>query len=199
MMDSIHNPSRKIVTDELFPLPMDLIPIYQKYLFDSIMFNSLSMLDYLACLINLIIEKNKHNWKKTWPSLENYIRNNPQLSKTKLGIKIIEVNKDWISKLNEYRAELIHYQSENLGSKQSFNVYNRQLDVLVLAPKQLKKYFKELKDITEKKDYNINSVSLWIINACIEIMIEILTEVDNYIEENRKIPDEKAIYTVIKK
>jgi hypothetical protein len=199
MLNSIHNPSTKIVTDQIFHLNIDLIPIYQKYLFDSIIFNSLSMIDYLSCLINLVIEKNKDKWKRTWHSLENHIRNNPQLCKTKLGIKIIEINKDWVSKLNEYRAELIHYQSESLSSKQSFNAYNRQLDVLVLAPQQLKKYFKELKGITEKQNYNINSVSLWIINVCIEVTIEALNELDNYIEENRIIPDDKAIFSIVKK
>jgi hypothetical protein len=114
-------------------------------------------------------------------------------------LKIIEVNKDWVNNLNEYRSELIHYQTENLGSRKTYHPVQRQLDVLVLAPIQLKKYFKQLKQIAEKQDYNINSVSLWIIKTCIEILIEILNEIDVYIEKNRKIPDDKAIYTTIKK
>jgi hypothetical protein len=167
ILNSVHNPSKKIITNDFFSLSMDIIPIQQKYLFDSIIFNCISLYDYLASMINLIIEKSKDNWKKTWSSLENYARGNDQFIKTKLGLKIIEVNKDWVNNLNEYRSELIHYQTENLGSRKTYHPVQRQLDVLVLAPIQLKKYFKQLKQIAEKQDYNINSVSLWIIKTCI--------------------------------
>jgi hypothetical protein len=156
------------------------------------------MFDYLACMINLVIEKNKDNWKKTWTSLEKSARNKNPLKASKLGQKIVEVNNDWVYNLNEYRSELIHYQTENLGSKQSYDVLNRQLDLLVLAPRQLKKYFKQLKKITEKQDYNINSISLWIIKTCQEIILEILEELDLFIEENRTIPDNQAVYLIIK-
>jgi hypothetical protein len=198
LLNSIHNPSKKIVTDVIFPMGIEIIPIYQTYLFDSIIFNSISLFDYIACMVNLIIEKNKDKWEKTWNHLENYIRNNDLLKSTKLGLKIIDVNKEWVLILNGYRSELIHYQTETLGANQTYNDMNGQLDVLVLAPRQLKKYFKQLKEISIKRDLNINAISLWIIKTCIEITVEILNEIDSYIEENRKIPDDKAIYIIVK-
>ena len=198
VLNSIHNPSNKVETRELFPWVTDLIPINQKYLFDSIIFNAISMFDYLACMINLVIERNKDKWERTWTSLENSARNKNPLKASRLGQKIVEVNKDWVNNLNEYRSELIHYQTENLGAKQSYDVLNGQLDILVLAPQQLKKFFKQLKNIPEKQDYNINSITLWIIKTCQEITLEILEELDLFIDENRTIPDDQAVYLIIK-
>ena len=124
---------------------------------------------------------------------------NKTFKQTKLGSKIIQANNDWVEKLNSYRDILIHHKTEGLPSQGPYNIMQGYVKVLVLAPKQLTNHFEQLKKITEKQDYNINSISLWIINNCIEGIIEIQDEIKGYIEEHRKIPEEKAIYTIIKK
>lgn len=198
LLNSIHSPSKKIITNEIFPLGTDIIPLRQKFLFDSIIFNLISVFDYLSCLINFIIEKNKDKWKKPWNKLEHWSRCNDKFKGTKLGLKIIEINKDWVSNLNDYRNELIHYQTENLGSNESYDLMNAELDILVIAPNQLKRFFKQLTDMADKNEYNINSVTLWLIKTSIENVIEALDDIKEYIEDHRVIPVDKAVYTYVK-
>jgi hypothetical protein len=193
LMNKIHRPDNKIVTDSPNPLH-EAISIQQKFLFDSIIFNSISIFDYLGCLITFIKETNKDNWRKMWSSVVKSARNNEDFKNSSLAKKIIQSNKEWVQNLNDYRAELIHYQTDNLGSDASFDLLQDEMDVFVSAPQQLKKKFKQLKDLKEEKDFNINLVSLWIIKTCLDIITEIEDEIEIYIEENRKISKENAIY-----
>jgi hypothetical protein len=195
ILDSICNPKRKLITPDLPPLGTMSIPIQQKFLFDSIIFNTISIFDYLGCMINYIMEKNKDKWEKTWSRLEHIARTNAKFNSTSLGRKILSMNNEWVGKLNEYRAELIHYQTENLASNETYNSKECSLDILVIAPSQLLKYFKQLAKITNKKDLNINSIVLWIIKTSLEIIIEIQDELKIYIDKNRIIPIGKEIIT----
>ena len=198
LFDSIHNPNKKLIVPNYSPIGTMALPIQQKFLFDSIIFNTISIYDYLGCLINFIIEKNKDRWEKTWSRLENIARTNKSLKNTSLGKTIISCDKEWIGKLNEYRAELIHYRTEFLGSSETYSLKECKLDILILAPNQLFKYFKTLKEIKNKEDLNINAIALWIIKTSFEIIIEINEEIKIYLEEHRLIPIGNEIYKIKK-
>jgi len=198
LLNSINNPNQKIFTESFKTHELESYSIRQKFLFDSIIFNLISIFDYQSCLITYIRETNKDKWKKTWSSLENYTRDNSVFKKTSLGKKIIKVNNDWVSKLSDYRAELIHYQAEGLGSSAKYSLMDNTLDILVLAPLSLKKHFKQLKSIKEKKDYNINAISLWLIKTCLEITLDIQEDIRIFIDENRKLTDEQTVIIVKK-
>lgn len=195
ILSQIYNPENPLMPNESFPLIIDTISLHQKYLFDSIIFNIISLFDYLAKLINIVIVENKKASKKNWKSLAKNAYTDQTFKQTKLSSKIIQVNNDWVKNLYSYRDILIHHKTEDLPSQRSYNVMLGSKKVLVLAPSELKIHFEQLNEITEKEDYNINSISLWIIKTCIESIIEIQDEIKVYIEEHRKIPDDKAIYT----
>lgn len=195
ILHSIYTPNRKLTSDDWNPMVGDQFAIRQKFLFDSIIFNSLSAFDYFSCLITYSREKNKDNWRKMWTSLVRYTRNNNDFKQTTLGGKIIDIDKIWLNKLSEYRAELIHYDTDNLPVSSKWEVMNGKVDILVKAPNNLKKVFKTLSEIEKHEDFNINSVSLWIIETCLMFLVELTESFKVYIEEKRLIPEEKAIIT----
>jgi len=193
ILDSIYSPGQKLVDRDFSPINYMTVSMHQKFLFDSIIFNSISVFDYLSCLITYIREKNKDNWRKTWTSLENFARGHKAFKQSSLGTKIIAVNRDWVNVLNDYRSELIHYNSDHLPSSESYNVIEGTVEILVLAPAQLKKYFKPLSELKGDTEFNINSISLWIIEMCLNIVLELMQEIKVFIEENRVISDANAI------
>lgn len=199
LVNSIHNPNKSLTPNIFPPLGLESISIHQKFLFDSIVFHLISAFDYLASLINLIIIKNKDSWEKTWNELERIARMKPLLNQTKLGLIIRNVDNDWLKNLNEYRSELIHYQTESLGFDTTVNVRLGTGIIVVHAPTRMKNKFRQLKKITENSDCNINSVSLWLIKTSLEVILEIQVGIIEYIEEYRIIPEEKAIYSIEKK
>lgn len=195
IISSINNPNHKKIVRSLPPMLSLHVPMRQKYIFDSIIFNTISTFDYLSCLITAIREKNKDNWKKMWSSLEHFTRKNEAFKNTSLGGKILFVNKEWVNNLNNYRAELIHYKTEHLGSTESYDLMNGTLDIKVFAPYPMKNHFKQLKEIADKNDFNLNSICLWIIETSFQLIKELQIEIKVFIEDNRLISDENAIYT----
>lgn len=196
LLHSIYSPNSNIKTRNWNPFIGDQIAIQQKFIFDSIIFNSISIFDYLGCLIAYVREKNKNNWKKTWNSIEKTVRKDSKFNQTSLGHKIIEADNKWVKKLNEYRSQLIHYDTDYLPVSSNWQVLQGSVEILVKAPYQLKLAFRNLKKIEKNEDYNINAISLWLIESCLIFLLELLVELKVYIELNRIIPEEKAIITI---
>jgi hypothetical protein len=194
ILDSIYSSNRKIITSQWDPIIDHQFAIKQKFVFDSIIFNAISLFDYFSCLVTFTRESNKDNWRKMWISLASYSRNNNEFKQSSLGTKIIEIDRIWLSKLNAYRAELIHYDTKDLGVSSSWNLINGEVNILVKAPIELKKVFKNLSKIEKHEDFNINSISLWIIETCLLLLCDLQVSLKEYIEKKRVIPEEKAIY-----
>lgn len=131
----------------------------QNYIFDSIIFNLISSFDYLSSLINFTFQKNKDKWKSTWTKLENKARCNEDYKNLEISKFIVESNKKWVSKLNDYRAALIHYEGESLGYKQTVFPVIEQTKILIYAPTNFRNKFKKLIKTDIKEEINVNSLT----------------------------------------
>jgi hypothetical protein len=77
-------------------------------LYDSIIFHLSSCFDYLAMLTQFIFGKNSES-KLQWITLVKHCHNpNSEFAKRKFKQNIKIIDADFVSKFNDYRAELIH-------------------------------------------------------------------------------------------
>jgi len=103
------------------------------FLFDDTVFNLLSMFDYLAGLIGLVMIGDLHKWQK-WNSLVKMLRSNNHGYPKASGL-IIAAHQGWVDKLAAYRASVYHEKTD-IGSaeyRDDFERGNVQLDFFVPA------------------------------------------------------------------
>lgn len=198
LIQSIYNPDKNHITSDWNPIIGEQIAIQQKFIFDSIIFNLLSLFDYFSCLINLIKESNKDKWRKMWGSLVRSTHGDGDFKKTTLGETILDLDKNWVQKLFEYRAELIHYGTDPLTTNSTWKVASGEIDLQVLAPHGLKKVFKFLGSLKHEKDYNLNAIVLWTMETSLCILLELKEPIKEYIEQNRIFSEDQTIIRIKK-
>ncbi|MFT2010128.1 hypothetical protein ACMA1I_15750 [Pontibacter sp. 13R65] len=195
LLASINVSGEEIISSKtISPLVTPQIAIKQDFLFDSIIFNTLSLFDYTSCLIKYIIESNKQKKKLLWTQLVKTARGTNSFSETQLAKLLIELDKKWVFKLGEYRAELIHYNDDFVSDGLKYFPKESKYIIIISAPSSLKKYFKEFKQDVNS-NASINEVTLWIIENSIECVISIVRELFDYYDTVRKVPEGKELYT----
>ncbi|HUX52970.1 MAG TPA: hypothetical protein VMV56_01005 [Williamwhitmania sp.] len=164
------------------PFTQEEISIRQNCLFDSIVFHTASLFDYFSCFIWHIIENKETANKCLWTSLSKSARNHQNLTNSKLGELIDLYDREWICKLFDYRAELIHYKDD--WANEIFDS-EKQL-IVVLSPISILKYFKFHKKVElQNKVLTINQISLWLVETSFDICIKITEGIKEYIDLNR--------------
>ncbi|AKQ45590.1 hypothetical protein TH63_07905 [Rufibacter radiotolerans] len=179
---------------QISPLITSQIALKQDFLLDSIIFNTLSLFDYTSCLTKFILEDNKQKKKLLWTQLVRTSRGTGNFKETSLAKLINDLDKNWVFKLGEYRAELIHYKDDFVSESLKHYVKEGKYIISISAPSSLKKHFKEFKLVDNNKA-SINEVSLWVIENSIECVICLVEELINYFDIIRKVPLGKEIIT----
>lgn len=178
--------------NHLGPFQASQTSLKQGFLFDSLIFNSVSFFDYLSCFISFIAFKNK---KTQWQSIAQSSRSNTKFKESKLAKSIDETDRYFVVKLTQYRGELIHYENDKNEFSTSLDLKNNLEKINIFAPNNfVKKFNKELKHL-DKKDLDINTIGIWILDLITSETKNILGEIENYIEENRIIEKGKEIIT----
>lgn len=157
------------------------------YIFDDIVFNICSMLDYFGNLIGLLyIGRNKMNIK--WNGIAKAaMDNNNKLSKTLVAPLIKKQHRNWINHLFGYRSRLIHHKRDTVGSKKSINidVKNQQIgiDFHIDVPNEFVKIIKKLskKEIKEK-ELTIFNVAVWISEESLDVLNTIVIKAKEELE-----------------
>ena len=168
--------------DDETVFPEDEISIRQNCLFDSIIFHTASLFDYFSCLIWYIIGSD-YREKKLWQSLAKSARHDIQIKNSEIGILIDKYNREWITKLFDYRAELIHYKDD--WANETSTIDNHKL--IVHSPDKILRYFKIHKKLgIQNKVITIEQISLWMIENSINICNEFANALKTFIQENRK-------------
>ncbi|HDZ85596.1 MAG TPA: hypothetical protein ENH35_03565 [Candidatus Moranbacteria bacterium] len=92
------------------------------YLFDDFIFNLISLYDYFGSYIYLsFVDQNKQ--KKMWSRLANAAGNqNNYFSNCILAKKIFKHHREWVIKLNDYRAQIIHYKLNHGHAKKRISI-----------------------------------------------------------------------------
>lgn len=102
----------------------------QQMLFDAAIFNILALFDYLGNAIGFSfhgIDSAGEKWK--WKKGVQYARD-PAAEERKHGCRrysgssiasmVLDIDSQWVNRLEEYRAELIHYKTDPAGGRHSF-------------------------------------------------------------------------------
>lgn len=135
----IHNQPRKYIKSR-FPLPSQLIANKQDFVFDSLIFNIVSLFDYLGCLVSFIVRNKKKDQLK---AIANYLRAQDSLGKESLGKLVIKTYDNFFSKVNDYRSDLIHYSDDKTLFSQEINHLKNTITFQVYALSILEKSLKK--------------------------------------------------------
>jgi hypothetical protein len=101
---------------EANPISVERLIIHQYYLFDDIIFNLLSMFDYISGMIGYMFDNKYHKWNSLVRSARN--------SKTAIGREafaegIVKLHSSWVDALLNFRSDIIHkspkFGDETLG------------------------------------------------------------------------------------
>jgi hypothetical protein len=190
LLASINISGQEKISD-IYPSPIDGMrkSLKQDFLFDSIIFHSISFYDYLSCFISYIAFGDK---KAQWSAISNKARTKKEFKNSELA-KVIDEADRFVTKLVQYRGELIHYKDDSSSFSQSFDVKNCIIKTYISAPTNFKNSFKKEFKNFSGKELDINSICLWIIDIISSDSIKIIGELRNYIEQNRIVPIGKEV------
>jgi hypothetical protein len=115
------------------------------FLFDDIVFGCASLFDYFAGYTGLALEGvNRQRLK--WGNLVRFARATargeskgiPGLAASAVGAAVMAEEKEWIARLNEYRADVIHHQSDKPDAQIALNILASEnwSTLRIFAPKR---------------------------------------------------------------
>lgn len=139
------------------------------FIFDNIIFNAISIFDYLSHDICYICKANK---QKTdyWSTLVKSARGrNNEISSLQIAPLILLVESEFVGKLNDYRSRLIHRKRDihKFTANVKLGATDNHMSVRIMVSNELisKKYLKIIKDEHPEFDsITLTYTASWIIN-----------------------------------
>lgn len=132
------NPHFEMASDEIMAL------------YDSIVFHLSSCFDYLAMLTQFVFGKNPES-KLNWITLVKHCHNSEsEFAKRKFIQNIKTVDADFVSKFNDYRAELIHRKKSTSFANVSWQINSGKVITKFQCSEKIKANLKKIID----KDLN---------------------------------------------
>ena len=126
-------------------------------LYDSIIFHLSSCFDYLAMLTQFVFGKNSET-KLQWITLVKHCHNsNSEFSNRKFIKNIKTVDSSFVSKFNEYRAELIHRKKSTSFANVSWQLNSGKVITKFQCSEKIKANLKKI--IDKNLDYCISYAS----------------------------------------
>jgi len=162
-------------------------------LFDSIIFHTVSLFDYMGNLTGFIcLGKNRTDLK--WNGVINIADNkNHKFSKTIIAKHLLEQHYKFVNSLYKHRSDMIHYKMDNGDAQISIVNKLTELRFDVYAPERFVSKFEELKNLAENYKPTLNYVSFWLIKSTMNIVLSIINDLSHFIELNRVVPIGKEI------
>ena len=146
----------------------------QYFIFDDIVFNLLSLFEYTGNLVGYFL-KERHGKKLKWKGVSKSARDkNNEFYKTDIAQVIDKADRNLVTKLEDYRAKLFHYENDmgSIGTKIEF-ASERAIQIQIEMPNSFKKIFKDIE--IEEKNNQLLSYSKYAILSSIEVVLNILT------------------------
>lgn len=144
-------------------------------LFDSFIYHTVSIFDYLGTITNYISNDKKEN-TLMWTQLAKSVRDkaNP-LSNKRFSKTIDQIDREFVCKLYDYRAELIHRKADIGGYNVVHSFGNHEKVVsMFFAGKSLVQYFPSLKRLSRENDITVRYVAFWVLREAICKITDIL-------------------------
>lgn len=134
-------------------------------IFDSIIFHLSSSFDYLAMLIQFCFGKNQQK-KLMWNGLsQNCFQSKGEFNKKVFSERVKQVNNSFVSKFNDYRAELIHRKKSSSYTNVTWEMYSHNVKTKFVCSEKIKSELKKIIDVN--KEYCITYVVYLLIKETI--------------------------------
>lgn len=186
--DSLKNDPHK-VTGSYFPVN-PYFDIYQKEIssiFDSFIYHTVSVFDYISTLVNYVSGTNKEN-TLMWTQLAKSVRDKKNDFSTKsFSDTFDQIDREFVGKLYDHRAFVIHRKAD-LGN---YNVTlylgpQEKITARFLAGNNLIKSFSDLRQLKKDKNITVKFVAFWILNKTIDKVTDLLFSLKKEMELNSK-------------
>lgn len=191
LFNHIRNIEKNIEEQTMIRIPnqvpiISYIPIYTQQitsLFDSYIYHTVSVFDYIGTLANYISGQKKDN-TLMWTQLAKSVRDKSNtFSQTKFSSLIDKVDREFVGKLYDHRAFLIHRKADLGGFNLTHSIgYEQMVTTTFFAGKSVVKCFNQLKKTSENGDITLRYVALWVINEVIKNITDILFSMKEEIE-----------------
>lgn len=145
-------------------------------LFDSIIFHTISMYDYLANLIEYISGK-KYTHSLKWNGLLNTLRNADIEIDLSLKELLIDIHSSFINRLYNYRSDVIHKRADSSRSEFSMDLMNDSFKLSIGAPIRFCNIFSDLKQLSKNNQLSLNYVTIWLMKKSYRIVGDILNKI----------------------
>jgi hypothetical protein len=145
-----------------------------KFLFDDIVFSTISLFDYLGNMIGFVLlklPKKNLNWKGV---IEWVKSGGGPTSRT--GPRSNELNDEWIAGIARYRHVLIHHTSDTSGGRLRHNIADGQaaLSVSITVPAAFVKQIEHLRQTVPDDGMGVLSAGLWIVGQTFDAGVELV-------------------------
>jgi hypothetical protein len=169
----------------------------QIFLFDSIVFHSISLFDYVGNTIEYFCgEKKEANHK--WRGLaKSALDKNNKMSSYPIASEIISINSSFVQRLYDHRSDLIHYKTDLAATESSFSLMKAESKFTVFAPHRFATNFPYLKDLTSKNRVTLRYVAYWLCETTINSTLTLATKLLEHFEANRKVPHGHELFQVL--
>lgn len=155
--------------------------------FDNLVFNSVSLFDYISSYIYFICTTQKEV-KIDWLKISKSARDQKNvIGKLSIAQIIDEIDREFVGKLYDYRSHVIHKTSDHGAS--NFRVsYGRGGEIAknqyYLSLKFIKVFF-ELRKLSEDHSIGLTYGAVWLVNKVFHLIDKILFALKEYMEQNR--------------
>ena len=151
-------------------------------IYDSIIFHLSSSFDYLAMIIQFVFGENPQK-NLQWITLAKYCYSeNSEFSKRIFRNNIKKSDNEFVSKFNDYRAELIHRKKSSSLANVSWKVLSGDVNIKFLCSDKIKTSFKKILD--KEKDYCITYVVHLLIKESILKLGNVLEGIHDEFRQN---------------
>jgi hypothetical protein len=117
------------------PMPLIHYMRRQSFLFDDLLFNTVSLFDYIGHLIGVTRFAGK---KHVWSQVAAQCRKTPCRVPERLASVVVEANERWIRALDQFRDDLIHYEDPARSGQESFDFETTTMTWTVWMPDDLR-------------------------------------------------------------
>ena len=159
------------------------VGLHQSYVFDSIIFHLISGFDYFASFVKYFSYGHKDDRRELWSKLIKRMHTIDKLNQSALALELKAINKEFVQILVDYRAKLIHNESDFPKFLQKTKIFNGETFIYVTAPKSLHKKFKKL--LPPIDSCSINEIALWLLDSSLDAFYRLLDATSIFFEENR--------------
>lgn len=162
----------------------------QFFLFESLIFHTISLFDYVGNMIDYICggkKETKLNWNGVYKASKD---ENHELSQLKISYLIQEIHYDWLNKLYSHRSDLIHNKIDLGGNTLTHHLFKGEYELNVYAPFRFTKRISELRKLNKKYHLTLRFVAFWMVKKGYKDAIKIIEEIRDYMERNRVVSEE---------